>query len=212
MSAGAPGLLVRDLSKSYGGRVILDGISLEVLPGEVVALLGPNGAGKTTLLRCVTGSEHADSGEVTLDGQFLDERQVWARRAVCAVLDDLDFFADMTVSEHLDLFARAHGTAGPQQRAHEALELLGLSAVRDQFPSTLSSGQRRRLALATTCVRPLALLVLDEPEQRLDVGGQEWLRRHLRAVAERGTAVLLASHDADLVHDIGARVLRLHEA
>lgn len=211
VSTGTPGLVVRDLCKSFGGRVVLDDIGFEVLPGEVVALLGPNGAGKTTLLRCVVGSEHADSGEVTLNGQILDERHAWARRAVCAVLDDLDFFGDMTAVEHLDLFARAHGTPGPQQQAHDALRMLGLSGVKDQFPGTLSSGQRRRLALATTCVRPMALLVLDEPEQRLDGAGRAWLRRHLTAVAEGGAAVLLASHDDELVHDIRARVLRLHE-
>lgn len=212
MSSVAPGLVVRDLSKAYDDKAVLDAVSLEVQPGEVVALVGPNGAGKTTLLRCVAGSDHADSGEILLGGRALDERQVWVRRAVCAVLDDLDFFADMTVLEHLDLLARAHATPEPDRVVDEALRLLRLDTVTEQFPGTLSSGQRRRLALATTCVRPMDLLLLDEPEQRLDTAGRAWLSSHLATSARAGAAVLIASHDEELVRRIGARVLPLHEA
>lgn len=205
------GLSVRGLSKSFGERGVLDQVSFDVAPGEVVGLVGPNGAGKTTLLRCVVGADEGDAGEVTLGGRVLDERQAWARRAVATVLDDLDFFADLTVLEHLDLLARAHGTEKPQAVVDHALATLGLEPIEDQLPSTLSSGQRRRLALATTLVRPLQLLVLDEPEQRLDVAGRHWLRGHLRAVADGGAAVLLASHDEDLLVGSGARVVEVHE-
>ena len=206
------GLAVRGLVKSYGGRAVLDGLDLDVAPGEVVALVGPNGAGKTTLLRCVVGADAPERGRVLLDGADLDERRPRTRRAVAAVLDDLDFFPDLSVAEHLDLLGRAHGTAGPAAATDAALADLDLVAVQDQLPGTLSSGQRRRLALATTVVRPARLLVLDEPEQRLDVAGRRWLGEHLRERAAAGTAVLLASHDDELLDRAGARRLDLTEA
>ena len=206
------GLAVRGLRKAYGGRVVLDGLDLDAAPGEVVALVGPNGAGKTTLLRCVVGSDSPDRGRVVLDGVDLDERRPQVRRAVAAVLDDLDFFPDLTVAEHLDLLGRAHGSDDPEGATDAALTDLALAVVADQLPGTLSSGQRRRLALATTVVRPARLLVLDEPEQRLDVAGRAWLGEHLRTRAAAGTAVLLASHDEELLVRAGARRVDLAEA
>lgn len=174
--------------------------------------MGANGAGKTTMLRCVVGSDRPDAGEVRLDGRVLDERQAWVRKAVASVLDDLDFFTDMSVREHLDMLGRAHGDSDPGTVIDEVLEVLALQGAQDQLPGTLSSGQRRRLALATTMVRPMDLLVLDEPEQRLDTAGRQWLRGHLRAVADQGAAVLVASHDDELVRGSGARVVSMHGA
>lgn len=206
------GLVVRGLCRSFGEVAVLDRVDLEVPRGEVVALVGANGAGKSTLLRCVVGSDRPDAGKILLDGKVLDERLVWARRAVAGVLDDLDFFADMSVREHLDMLSRAHGDSNPGAVIAEVLDVLALQRARDQLPGTLSSGQRRRLALATTMVRPMDLLVLDEPEQRLDIAGRQWLEGHLRAVAARGGAVLFASHDDELVRGSGARVVTMHAA
>jgi heme ABC exporter ATP-binding subunit CcmA len=210
-TAPVGGLAVRGLGKKFADRTVLEKVSFDVGAGEVVAVVGPNGAGKTTLLRCVVGADVPDAGEVTLAGRPLDERDADTRRAVGAVLDDLDFFADLTVTEHLDLFARAHGTPDADARVDAAMADLSLDQVRDQLPSTLSSGQRRRLALATTLVRPLELLVLDEPEQRLDVAGRRWLAGSLRAHAAAGVAVLLASHDDELLDAVRARRVDVHE-
>ena len=102
--------------------------------------------------------------------------------------------------EHLELLAFAHG--GDGHSVPEVVAELGLEAARDQLPATLSSGQRRRLALASCFVRPRRLLVLDEPEQRLDVRGQEWLAQRLLREKASGTAVLMASHDPALVERV----------
>lgn len=205
-------LRVDDLSLSYDGSAVLKDISFGVAPREVVALVGPNGTGKTSLLRCVVGTLAPDSGTVTLGGRTLDERRPWTRRAVAAVLDDADFFPDLTAREHLDLLARAHGTPDPVGTVDEALRRLDLEMVADRLPRTFSSGQRRRLALATTCVRRFDLLVMDEPEQRLDARGRRWLGGYLRAVAHVGGSVLIASHDDALVGEVGARVIPMPSA
>lgn len=202
---------VDGLGKAYGGREVVADLSFTVAPGDVVALVGANGSGKTTVLRCIVGSDRADAGVVLLWGRPLDETDPDVRRRVCTVLDDMGWFPDVTAAEHLDLLARSFGDSDPVDRVDEALDRLQVAHVADQVPLTLSSGQRRRLALATTLVRPFDLLVLDEPEQRLDRSGREWLAGHLQWVADNGRAVLLASHDDDLLDAVGAARIDLEE-
>jgi ABC-2 type transport system ATP-binding protein len=192
-------LTVRGLARSFGDLLVLRDVNVSLGPGQICAVVGPNGAGKTTLLRCVAGTMRPDAGDVLLLGQPVDESDPHTRAALASVLDDIDFFPDLSVAEHLELMAWAHGTPDPLATVQETLTALGLDAARDQVPPTLSSGQRRRLALASCFVRPRRLLVLDEPEQRLDARGREWLADQLVREKESGAAVLMASHDTDLV-------------
>ncbi len=202
-------LTVRGMNRRFADRTILDGLDLDVDAGEAVAVVGPNGSGKSTLLRCIVGADESDGGSVTLDGRALDERAPEIRRDLAVVMDDLDFFPDLSVVEHLDLVARAHGQSDAEEVVNAVLGEVGLMEVSGQLPSTLSSGQRRRLALASAFVRPRRLLVLDEPEQRLDVDGVQWLGAKLLAEKAEGRAILLVSHDADLVTRVCDRVMRL---
>jgi ABC-2 type transport system ATP-binding protein len=204
-------LSVTDLTRRFGERTVLDGISFTLGAGEVCAVVGPNGSGKTTLLRCVVGADALDRGQVRLDGRPMVETDPWVRASVASVLDDIDFFPDLSVGEHLDLLAYLHGgrEAGV---VDEVIAELGLAGAQDQLPGTLSSGQRRRLALASCFVRPRRLIVLDEPEQRLDAEGRDWLARALVREREAGTAVLLASHDAGLVAGVADSHLELAAA
>ncbi|MCW2711020.1 MAG: transporter ATP-binding protein, partial [Marmoricola sp.] len=123
------------------------------------------------------------------------------------VMDDMDFFPDLSVVEHLDLFAKAHRVPDAEAVVDEILTELGLSPHSGQLPGTLSSGQKRRLALASAFVRPRRLLVLDEPEQRLDTAGLEWLAERLRREKADGLGVLLASHAPTLVEAVADRVI-----
>lgn len=189
-----PVLSVTGLTVRFGERVVLDDISFEIAPGRITVLLGPNGAGKSTLLRCVLGAHEAEAGQVLLEGERLDETDPGVRAAIAAVLDDLDVFSDLSVVEHLELLAFAHGGG----EVDEVLTELGLADARDQLPATLSSGQRRRLALASCFVRPRRLLVLDEPEQRLDTRGRRWLVERLLREKREDRAVLMASHDPEV--------------
>ncbi|MEV4617285.1 ABC transporter ATP-binding protein [Asanoa sp. NPDC049573] len=190
-------LKAEGLTRRFGNLVVLDAVTFTVEPGQVGAVLGANGSGKTTLLRCVIGADRPDEGVVTVGGRRIYETDAWARGIMAAALDDIDFFPDLSVAEHLALLAYAHGGGGDP--VDEVLGELGLESARDQLPITLSSGQRRRLALASCLVRPRRVLVLDEPEQRLDVDGRAWLTDRLRREKAAGTAVLMASHDTELV-------------
>lgn len=205
----APLLQVRGITRRFGDRTILDGVDLDVAAGEAVGVVGPNGSGKSTLLRCIVGGDQADAGEATLAGRVLDEGVPAVRADLAVVMDDIDFFPDLSVVEHLDLVARAHAQPDAQEVVDTVLHELGLVVVSGQLPSTLSSGQRRRLALASAFVRPRRLLVLDEPEARLDVEGVRWLGERLVTEKHEGRAVLLVSHDPALVERVCDRVVRL---
>ncbi|QXT62234.1 ABC transporter ATP-binding protein [Tessaracoccus palaemonis] len=202
-------LQVDNLKKGYGPVTIVENFSMKVHAGEAVALTGRNGAGKSTVLRCLVGADRPSEGTVAVNGVKVSETNPVIRREVATVIDDLDFFPDLSVVEHLDLLARAHGLTDPDALVDEVLEEVQLVPQAGQLPSTLSSGQRRRLALATAFVRPRSLLVLDEPEQRLDVEGVEWLGRRLKQELAGGLAIVLASHEPTLLEAIGARQLRL---
>ena len=205
-------LTVQGLTRGFDDQVILDNVSVSVRAGQVCAVTGPNGAGKTTLLRCVAGVLKPDAGKVLLLGNQVDESDPATRAAIASVLDDVDFFPDLSVAEHLELMAYAHGTRDPLAAVERMLGALALESVRDQVPPTLSSGQRRRLALASCFVRPRRLLVLDEPEQRLDVAGRAWLVEQLNQEKANGTAVIMASHDADVVDAVADVRLEIERA
>jgi ABC-type multidrug transport system ATPase subunit len=202
---------VRGLRKKYGDVEVLTGVDLDVRAGRALALRGRNGSGKSTLLRCVTGVDAPTSGTVELDGQPVDERSVRVRRDLAVVLDDMDFFPDLSVVEHLDLFARAHGVPDAEALVDDVLHEVRLIPQSAQLPGTLSSGQKRRLALASAFVRPRRLLVLDEPEARLDQAGLEWLTERLLREKADGLGVLLASHDPALVDAVADRIVDLDQ-
>jgi len=204
-----PVLKVTKLSKAYGSHAIVSDFNLEVWAGDAIALTGRNGAGKSTILRCLVGADKADSGTIEICGNRLRESDPAVRRDLATVIDDLDFFPDLSVVEHLDLLARAHGLPDAEEAVDDVLHEVQLVAQSGQLPGTLSSGQRRRLALATAFVRPRKLLILDEPEQRLDVEGVEWLAQRLKAEREAGLAILMASHEPRLVEVVATRTIRV---
>jgi ABC-type multidrug transport system ATPase subunit len=202
-------LKVTGLKRAFGPNTIFEKFSLEVRTGEAIALTGRNGAGKSTLLRCLVGADRADEGSIEVCGNPMMETSAQIRRDVATVIDDLDFFPDLSVVEHLDLLARAHGIEHPDPLVDEVLDEVQLVPQSGQLPGTLSSGQRRRLALATAFVRPRKLLILDEPEQRLDTEGVAWLAQRLRAERAQGLAIVFASHEPMLVEAVATRVVQL---
>jgi ABC-type multidrug transport system ATPase subunit len=205
-------LKVSGLRRAFGPNTIFDKFSLEVRAGEAVALTGRNGSGKSTLLRCLVGADRPDDGTVEVLGNPMRETSPEIRRDVATVIDDLDFFPDLSVVEHLDLLARAHGISEPDDLVDEVLEEVHLVPQSGQLPGTLSSGQRRRLALATAFVRPRKLLILDEPEQRLDTEGVSWLAGRLKSERQTGLAIVFASHEPSLVDTVATRVVEMGAA
>ncbi|MCZ2822913.1 MULTISPECIES: ABC transporter ATP-binding protein [unclassified Modestobacter] len=188
-------LAAEQLSVGYGDAPVCAPVTVSVAPGTAVALVGPNGAGKSTVLQTMVGLLPPLAGTVRFAGGPVDERDAGFRRSVAGVLDDDAFFPSLTGAEHLLLTARAHGVADAEQVVAAELAAFGLTDRAGALPSALSSGQRRRLALAGALVRPADLLVLDEPERRLDTAMRRVLADRLAALVDAGGAVLFASHD-----------------
>lgn len=192
-------LRVDRLEVGWTGRPVCGAATFRVPAGTATALIGANGSGKSTLLRAVLGLLDPLGGSVRVLGAPVDDRSAEFRAQVSAVLDDDAWFPALTVAEHLYLVARGHGVADASDEVDALVEEFGLAGHAEVLPTALSSGQRRRLLLAAGLVRPRSLLVLDEPEQRLDTT----MRHHLadRLVAEKrgGGAVLLATHDPELL-------------
>jgi ABC-type multidrug transport system ATPase subunit len=200
-------LSATDLSVGYGGEPVCAPVTLSVPAGSALALVGPNGAGKSTVLQTMVGLLPPLAGTVAFVGRPVDERDADFRRAVAGVLDDDAFFPSLTGEEHLLLTARAHGVADAEQVVAAQLSDFGLTERAGALPSALSSGQRRRLALAGALVRPARLLVLDEPERRLDSVMRRVLADRLAALVAAGGTVLFASHDPSFLATLADRVL-----
>jgi len=200
--SATPVVRVDDLVLSYGGEPVCAPVSFTLAAGRALALVGANGSGKSTVLRAVLGLLEPVSGSLKVLGRDVDEREESFRAHVSSVLDDDAYFPALTVAEHLILTARGHGVARPGDVVAELLEDFGLTDHANVLPVALSSGQRRRLLLAAGFVRPRQLLVLDEPEQRLDQRMRAALADRLRAETAAGGAVLLATHDPELLESV----------
>lgn len=183
----------------YAGAPVCGEISVSVGAGEVLGVVGFNGAGKSTAVRTLAGRQAPLAGEVRVHGLLVNPDAVPFRREVSAVFDEDLFFPSLTVREHLLLVARGHSVPDPEERVEEELDFFGLRQRADVVPEALSSGQRRRTLLAAGLLRPASLLILDEPEQRLDPVMREELGERIRRRAEEGCAVVLVTHDPALL-------------
>jgi ABC-2 type transport system ATP-binding protein len=205
-----PAIDVRDLVVGYGSAPVLDGLSLTVATGSATCVVGENGAGKSTLLRCVSGLQRPESGRVRVLGREPGaDIDFW--RQVVTTVEPPSWYPGLTVLEHAELVARAHGLDTDDDGRRAALALLGLDGQEDSIPASLSSGQTQRLTLALAFIRPSRLLVLDEPEQRLDPDARLVVAGLLRDYVAGGGTLLMASHDEAFAEATGALVTSVAE-
>ena len=196
------GLSLQDVVVRYGAVPAVDGVSLDVAPGSVVALLGPSGCGKSSLLRAVAGLEPLAEGTVSWDGASLAGVPVH-RRGFGLMFQDGQLFAHRTVGGNVAYGLPARSAA----RVAELLELVGLSAYEDRGIATLSGGERQRVALARALAPAPRLLLLDEPLSALDRALRERLAVDLRAaLVTTGTTAVFVTHDQDEAFAVADRV------
>jgi putative spermidine/putrescine transport system ATP-binding protein len=206
-SGGAP-VSLQEVSRSFGAVRALNGLSLEIAPGELVALLGPSGCGKTTALRILAGFETADGGTVTVDGKDITPVPA-AKRDMGMVFQSYSLFPNMSALENVGfgLRMRKMGTADRRRRAREQLELVGLAAQASQFPHQLSGGQQQRVALARALAIQPRVLLLDEPLSALDAKVRLQLREQIRSLQQRlGITTLFVTHDQEEALSMADRV------
>ena len=198
---------LRNLTKTYGSARAVDGLSLDVAPGEIVGLIGPNGAGKTSTLRCIAGIHRPTAGSVLIGGHDISRAPIEAKRRIAFVADEPQLFAHLTVMEHLRLTGRIYGVADIDARAAGWLKELELTGRETAFPSELSRGMKQKVALACALIHDPQALVLDEPLTGLDPLGIHRMKQSITACAGRGVAVLVSSHLLHLVEEICTRIV-----
>ncbi len=184
-------IVASDLTKRYGDRTAVDGVSFTVRPGHVTGFLGPNGAGKSTTMRMVIGLDRPTSGTVTVDGARYADSPA-PLRAVGALLEARALHPGRTARAHLRWMAASNGI--PATRVEDVLGLVGLEAVAGQRVGRFSLGMGQRLGIAAALLGDPPVVVLDEPVNGLDPEGIRWVRTLARDLAAEGRTVLVSSH------------------
>ena len=191
-------LRLTGVTKSYGGRRVLDDVSFDVAPGRLTGFVGGNGAGKTTTMRIILGVLGKDDGQVDLDGTAVSPAD---RRRFGYMPEERGLYPKMKVLEHIVYLARLHGysKADATTRATSLLEQLGLGERLGDNVETLSLGNQQRAQIAAALVHEPEVLILDEPFSGLDPIAVDVVAGVLQARAAEGTAVLFSSHQLDVV-------------
>jgi ABC-2 type transport system ATP-binding protein len=191
----APIIQVSSISKSFGGKPVLDQLDWRILPGQVVGLLGRNGAGKSTLLECMLGLRETEAGAVTVYGEPAGNLSAEVRAKIAYVPQTPDLFGWMTPAQMLDYFKALY----PRWNGAKVDALLarwGFGGAQRTLPiSRLSGGEQQRLSIIRALAHDPQLLILDEPVSALDpVGRRDFLRELIDGVIERGTTVVFSTH------------------
>jgi ABC-2 type transport system ATP-binding protein len=195
---------VEGLTKRYGDVVAVDGVSLAVAEGEFFGILGPNGAGKTTMLEIVEGIREPDAGDVRVLGERSWPRNPALLPRLGVQLQASAFFEKLTAREQLETFGDLYGVR--RKRAHEMLELVGLTDKADVRENLLSGGQRQRLSIACALVHDPEVVFLDEPTAALDPQARRNLWDVLRDIQARGATVVYTTHYLDEAEALCDRV------
>jgi cell division transport system ATP-binding protein len=204
-----------NVSKRYDDVSAVEGATLEVGKGEFVFLTGPSGAGKTTLLRMMMRQEYPTSGQILVNGRnvgALPQAKIPdLRRSIGVVFQDFKLIQRKTALDNVAYVLNVAGVPRSQQRklAYEALRSVGLNHKLSAYPSALSGGEQQRVAIARAVVNEPALLLADEPTGNLDPDLAVEIMRLFREINARGTTVLVATHDRDLIERMQRRTIIL---
>jgi ABC-2 type transport system ATP-binding protein len=198
-------IAVEGLTKSFGGKRVVDNLSIDVRRGRVFGFLGPNGSGKTTTIRMLCGLLTPDAGRGTCLGYDILTQQREIKRHVGYMTQRFSLYEDLSIRENLDFVARVYGMDGRKARVDGALAQLGLEGRQRQLAGTLSGGWKQRLALAACILHEPELLLLDEPTAGVDPKARREFWDEIHRLAGEGLTVLVSTHymdEAERCHEI----------
>jgi ABC-2 type transport system ATP-binding protein len=199
---------VQDLVKSYGSFRAVDGVSLDVAPGEIHGFLGPNGAGKTTAIRMIAGLLKPDAGRITINGHDLAQDPVEAKRGLGFIPDRPFIYEKLTAGEFLRFHAGLYGIDGTglRDRIAEMLGLFELGRWEGELVESFSHGMKQRLVMCAAFLhRPRAVLV-DEPMVGLDPRGARLIKQVFREMSRKGVAILMSTHTLEVAQEMCDRI------
>jgi lipopolysaccharide export system ATP-binding protein len=208
-------LRTHDLTKSYNGRTVVRGVSIEVASGEIVGLLGPNGAGKTTTFYMTVGLTSPDSGRVELDGRDVtrDPMYLRARKGIGYLPQEPSIFRGLTVEQNILAILETTGADREtrRRRASELLAELGLTGLASSRAFTLSGGERRRAEITRALVMSPRFILLDEPFAGIDPIAVTEIQKIVFHLRERGIGVLITDHNVRETLRITDRAYIVHD-
>lgn len=208
---------VVDLHKSYGNNEVLKGISLNVLPNEVVCMIGPSGSGKSTFLRCLNRLEETNSGHVYIDGYDIADKHTnidLVRQNIGMVFQQFNLFPNMTVKQNITL-APTQLKKMTKEEADEAalkyLDVVGLKDKADVYPTTLSGGEKQRVAIARALAMKPDVMLFDEPTSALDPEMVGDVLEVMQILAKQGMTMIVVTHEMGFAKRVADRVVFFHD-
>ncbi len=208
---------VVDLHKSYGNNEVLKGISLNVLPNEVVCMIGPSGSGKSTFLRCLNRLEETNSGHVYIDGYDIADKHTnidLVRQNIGMVFQHFNLFPNMTVKQNITL-APTQLKKMTKEEADEAalkyLDVVGLKDKADVYPTTLSGGEKQRVAIARALAMKPDVMLFDEPTSALDPEMVGDVLEVMQILAKQGMTMIVVTHEMGFAKRVADRVVFFHD-
>ena len=208
---------LRNVSKSYGTLKVLDGVSLNVGRGEVIAVIGRSGSGKSTMLRCINGLEPIQAGEIIVDGVRVNDSKTDLRKlrqGVGIVFQSFNLFPHLSVSDNITLAPRIVKHENPQKARAVAMDVLarvGLAEKIDAFPHQLSGGQQQRVAIARSLAMQPQVMLFDEVTSALDPELTGEVLKVLETMAREGMTMILVTHEIGFARRFGSRVVFMHQ-
>ena len=206
-------IAIRDVRKSFGTNLVLDGITLEVTQGEVVCVIGASGSGKSTLLRCVNGLESYDSGEIVVAGQRVDRDKhhiVAIREKVAMVCQRFNLFPHRTALENViegPVYVKREPRAAAIERARALLIRVGLTGKENEYPHRLSGGQQQRVAIARALAMQPQAILFDEPTSALDPELVGEVLAVMRLLANEGLTMIVVTHEMGFAREVADRAI-----
>jgi ABC-2 type transport system ATP-binding protein len=200
---------IDNLTKSYGGLVALDRVSLGVEAGEVVGLIGPNGAGKSTLMKIVVGILRPTSGTVRVSGHDVVQEPEAAKRLIGYLPENPSLYTALTVSEFLKFVGKIRGVGDRELdvKISESLKTFSLVDKADSLVGSLSKGMKQKVAITAAILHDPEVLILDEPLTALDPKTQAFVNRWISDQGRSGRTVLLSTHNLEIVQDYATRIV-----
>lgn len=204
---------IKNLKKSYGGHVVLEGINTTISRGEVIAIIGPSGCGKSTFLRSINRLEEADSGKIIFEGTDILAKDVninIIRQKIGMVFQQFNLFPNMTVKENIELAPVKLKGMSPSEADETAAKLLarvGLADKADAYPGNLSGGQKQRIAIARTLAMNPDVILFDEPTSALDPEMVGEVLGIMKELAEDGMTMIVVTHEMGFARDVATRVM-----
>jgi heme ABC exporter ATP-binding subunit CcmA len=200
---------IQGLTKSFGSRLALRGVDLEIGQGEFVVTFGPNGAGKTTLIKVLSTIMHPSSGRILVDGLELKDNAEEIRRRIGVVTHQTFLYNNLTGYENLTFYSRMYDVPRPKERINEVVAMVGMTSRLHDRVGTLSRGMQQRLSIARSLLHKPTLMLLDEPETGLDQQAISMVWEALQKEGERKRSILLTTHNLERGLEMGERLLIL---